>query len=527
MTDVTLILAAAALAFTLSRWWKVPAVPLLILGGFLLAVIPRAPEGELLQEVLLLGLAFLVFSAGTELDPQRVGRYLTASIVTGLVQFTALGGSALALALLLDFPWITAVYLGLGAAASSTLVVVRILQGNEQFFEPFGRLVLGVLLVQDVLVIFFISILSHSGAGISEIVLATGKVLILLSFAAAFRRWTTPYLLIKFALDEETLLLILLAVLFLFVGFSQVLGLPLVVGAFLAGFSLSGFPVNGLIRGQLLSLSNFFLAVFFVSLGASLRLPAGSDFFLALLFASLVLILTPPMVTFLAELSGLSARAGLEAGLLLSQTSEFSIVLALVGLQQKHVDERVLAIMTLVTVVSMMWTPFLATHRNTWRLMKFHPSRWQRTEPMAASDHILVLGCGETGRLLLDRLRTSGRQIVVVDDDPAVVNQLRSAGWEAIRGDGADFRILRATGALKARIVVSTMRRLRDHLAVLKVVKDGKVICRIFEEEEAEQIRRRGGIPVLYSHAAADEFLRWFGSEFGRSRISAGSGDGQ
>src|SRR5690606_10873734 len=164
----------------------------------------------------------------------------------------------------------------------------------------------------------------------------------------------------------------------------------------------------------------------------------------------------------------------------------------------------------------MMWTPFLATDKNAWRLMKFHPSRWQRAPANPPSGHMLFLGCGESGRRLLKRLEGSKRPILIIDDDPVVVNQLRAEGYEAIRGHGADYTVLADAGADQAHVVISMMRRLKDHLALLKVARKGHVICRVFEEEEANRVRSRGGIPVLYSHAAADEFLRWFDEHFKR-----------
>ena len=511
MMEVALILAFGAGAFAAARVLRLPSIPMLILSGVLLSGVALSPDADVLQGILLLGLTFLVFSAGTELNPRRVGRHRGAATTVGVLQFFVLGGAGLALAWSLSLDLLSGLYLGLGLAVSSTLVVVRLLQRRQQLFEPFGRLVLGVLLVQDVLVILFISVLSHSEHGGAWVLIGLLKTLVLIVPAFLFMRWITPYILASFAQDDETLLLLLLAVLFVFVGLAQLLGLPLVVGAFLAGVSLSGFPVNGLIRGQLTSLSNFFAVIFFVCLGALLSVPTGLDFLVAMLLTGAILFLTPPLVTLLAERSGLSSRSAIEAGLLLSQTSEFSIVLALVGLQQGHIDESLLAVLTMVTVMTMILTPFVATDRMTWRLMRLHPSRWQRKPVVPPTGHILLIGCGESGRLLLEPLRRAGKPLLVVDDDPAVVNQLRETGVEAIRGDGADYGVLRAAGAGQAAVVISTMRRYRDHKAVLKVARNRPVICRVFEEEDGDRLRQKGAIPVLYSHPAADEFLRWFG----------------
>lgn len=514
MILLTIIVATAAVGFALARWGNLPSVPLLILAGVGLAASGFFPEPEILQEILLLGLTFLMFAAGTELNPRRFGKQLWTAVIVGSLQFFVIGGIGLGLAFVLGFDSWAAVYLGLGLAVSSTLVIVRSLQQKQLFFEPYGRLVVGVLLVQDGLVILFISGLSQAGEGLTPTLLALLKTLGIFGLAAVFLMWIAPFLILKFAIDQETLLLLILTVLFLFLGVSYWLELPLVVGAFVAGVTLSGFPIYGLVRGQLTSLTHFFSAIFFVSLGATLRVPEPSELFLSVLLILMVLLCTPPLVTFLAERAGFSARASIESGLLLAQTSEFSIILALLGIQQMHIQENVLAIIALVTVATMILTPFIATDRMAWKLMRLHPSRWQIRPVVSPEGHVLLLGCGESGRLLLDRLKQVSESLLIVDDDPAVVEQLNASGIKAIRGDGADFQVLHAAGARRARVVISTMRRLKDHLGVLKVVRTGKVICRVFEESEANRIRQRRGIPVLYSHAAAADFLRWFDEEF-------------
>src|SRR5680860_59475 len=107
------------------------------------------------------------------------------------------------------------------------------------------------------------------------------------------------------------------------------LELPLVVGALLAGVALSGFPVDALVRPQLASIGDFFSAIFFTALGALIGVPSGLELFQALVLAVLLIVVTPPLVTVVAEWTGLSARPAIEAGLLLAQASELSLVVGL------------------------------------------------------------------------------------------------------------------------------------------------------------------------------------------------------
>jgi hypothetical protein len=366
-----------------------------------------------------------------------------------------------------------------------------------------------VLLLQDLLVILLIPVLVRLPDG--ALAAATGflAALALAGLAFVSLRWVTPFILTRLALDEEGMLMITLALLFLYLGLAELLGLPLVAGAFLAGVSLSSFPVSGLVRGQLTSISDFFVAIFFTALGGFLVMPSAAGLLQAAVLALLVLVATPPLVTLLAERAGNSARSAIESGLLLAQTSEFSLVVGLQALAFGHIDNEIFSIIALFTVTTMMLTPFISTDAATWRLMAWHPMRRRVSEIPRMNGHVLLLGCGDNGMPLLETLVLAGHDVLVVDDDPAVIERLHEGDIPSIRGDGADFEVLRMAGAETASLIISTMRRPADHLAMLNFVQGVPVVVRVFDPDDADMIRARGGNPILYSAAAADDFMRW------------------
>jgi CPA2 family monovalent cation:H+ antiporter-2 len=374
------------------------------------------------------------------------------------------------------------------------------------------------LLLQDVLIIFFISALSLVDQGISGLVLALGGVAGLVMLAWVWLRWVAPFLLLRLQLDEESQLLVVLANLFLFLGLAHLLKQPLVAGAFLAGVSLSAFPLGGIVRGQMNSLFDFFLALFFVTLGATLEVPRLEDLALAGALILLVLLSTPILVIMIARGAGLSARTGIEGGLLLAQCSEFSLVLAVVGVGQGHISSSLLGVVALVTVVTMILTPFVATDAMTWRLLRWHPFGRRIRLDSRPRDHVLLLGCGPNTMQLLEELIAHGQHVVVVDDDSVVVEQLCRQGVEAVCGEGADYAVLRVVGVRRARVIISTMRRVQDSERVILFSRGRKVIVRVFAPEEATRVEAVGGVPVLYSAVAAEDFLRWFDSEFNPER---------
>lgn len=512
MSAIAFLLLAAALGFGIAHVLRIPAIPVVMAFGVACSALLPIPE-EFLEDALMLGVVVVVFVAGIELNPDRVGRYRGTAIRVGLLQFLVLGGAGLGAATLLGFAPQTAAYLGLALAASSTLVVIRLLQQRRELYTPMGRMVTGILLLQDLLVVLLIPVVTHLDEGPRAVGMGLGATLGLMALAAVLLRWVAPRVLPRIADDEELLLLTVLATLFVFLGLSHFLEIPLVGGAFLAGVALSPFPVNALVRGQLNSLGSFFSALFFAALGAILTLPTAAELLQALVLAGIIVIVTPPLVALVAERSGFSARAGIGSGLLLSQASEFSLVVGLQGMILGQITEGAFTIIVLVTVMTMILTPVLATSRVTGRLVRLHPFRAQEVTRDPPRDHILLVGCGSSGVALLETLFGTPREIWVVDDDPAVVGRVQEAGFAVVRGDATDVGILRSAGADQAHIVVSTIRQRDDSAALLAMAGEVPVLVRAFDDTDAKWIEDRGGVAVSYADAATDEFMAWFREE--------------
>ncbi len=507
MVGIALLLAAAAAAHGLARLLRLPPLPLLLAAGLVLARLGRVPA-EFLEEALLLGVAFLLFAAGLELNPARTRKQRDPAVRVGLLQFLLLGLAGLGAARLLGFDALSAAYVALALTASSTLVVVRLLRQRRQMFEPFGRLVTGVLLLQDLLVILLIPLMTRASHGSGAVLRGLVAVAALLALAAAAARWLAPAFR-RLDGDDETLLLATLAFLFAFIGAAAVLDLPMVVGAFLAGVALSPFPAHALVRPQLAPVADFFAAVFFTALGALIGIPSPTEALQALLLAAVVVVVTPPLVTLVAEWAGFSARPAIEAGLLLAQTSELSLVIGLYAMMEGDVAPAVFTVIGLTTLFTMLLTPLLAGERVAWALLHLHPAGRPAARLPPLRDHVLVLGSGTTGMPLLETLLGADCQIVVVDDDPNVVGRLREAEIPVIRGDATDTAVLEQARARDARIITSTIRRPRDNRRLLEYARGVPIIVRVFEEEDAAWVRAMGGTPVVYSEAAADGLLAW------------------
>jgi CPA2 family monovalent cation:H+ antiporter-2 len=509
MTALAILLLVAALGLGIANWLRLPPLPVLLCAGVGVSALGLAPKESLLS-TLELGLAFLVFAAGVELNPRRFVSQRRAAIWIAAIHFCVLGLGGFLLARMLGFDLLAAVYLGLTVSASSTLVTLRELRRRRQTFEPFARLVVGVQLIQDLAMIVAVVLLASSHDNARGVIYVLSRAALLGALALACQRWLLPWLLIRRRPDEETLLLTVLAALFLFLGMASALGLPSIVGAFLGGFALSAFPLSGIVRGQLTTLSDFFGAIFFTALGESLVFPGGGLLLKALALAALVLLIRPPLIAFIAERCGLSARNAIETGLLLAQTSEFSLLLGIAGLHMGHISPEVFSVIAVIAVLTMTLTPFLANERVTLRLLHRHPVRRRLSSEGVKRDHVLVLGFGAAGMWVIKPLRAAGHEVLVVDDDPVVIGELRNAGVHCMPGDGAEEKTLLRAGAREAKLIIVSMRRVEDAATVLRFAPGVPVVTRVFESSDAARIVQLGGVPVLNSSAAVEAFMEWF-----------------
>ncbi len=511
ITVLTLALAAAA-ATGLSRALRLPTVPLMVLAGVLGAwllrsvaeVAPVRVDDPLPQ----LALAVLVFVAGLELDPRRVASEAGAAARVAAAQFVAiavLGGAAAAAC---GVSGTAAALFGLGMAASSTIVGVGMLVERRQLFEPFGRLVLGVLLLQDLVMILAIAAIGGADEGVGGVLRGVLGVSLLLFAGFGVLRWIGPSLIGRLDREPETMLLLAIAVLFAFAGIAHALGLPPVTGAFIAGVSLSGFPVAASVRAPLESVAIFFKAVFFTVLGASLTLPPLQLLVLVAAGLAIVLVATPLAVTVAAGRSRFSRRGAVEAGLLLAQSGELALVLAVVAQTDGLIDPTLFSTLALVTVASMMVTPVLASDRAAWAITERLPARAVPPLP-PLRDHVVLLGCGRNSGVLLDMLLLSPAPVVVVDRDPNTIARLWDREIPAILGDAAEEAVLAAAHAFTARVVIATMGRVADHERMLQHLRPRergvRAFVRTFEESDRERLEAFGATVVSESEVAAAE----------------------
>ncbi|MEZ7238249.1 cation:proton antiporter [Rhodococcus sp. GXMU-t2271] len=506
---VAAILALAALAGLLATRLRQPMIVAFIGVGILVG-----PTGtgwvvadstvELLARM---GIAILLFLVGLKLDLHLVRTTGPVALATGLGQvlFTSVVGYLIALALGMDS--VSAMYVAVALTFSSTIIIVKLLSDKRELEQLHGRIAVGFLIVQDIVVVLVMIVLTAFGQSTDDhvavgVALVLVKGLGLLAGIVVLMRYVLPWLLGHVARSQELLVLFGVAYAVSVAAFSEWLGFSSEVGAFLAGVSLASTPYRDALGARMVSLRDFLLLFFFLDLGARLDFTdAGQQIVPAIVFSVFVLVGNPLIVVAIMSFMRYPVRVGFLAGLTVAQISEFSLILAALGLSLGHITNATVSLITVVGVVTIGGSTYLIlySHRIYERLAGglrlFERSDVRRVAldgPDADVDGI-VYGLGRFGGHLADRLSETDHRVLAVDFDPHRVSTNRRLGITAVYGSAEDAHFLETLPLSTARYVISTIPVLETNLALLHGLRHhgfrGKVAVTAHGSHDSERLR--------------------------------------
>lgn len=526
--EIAALLGLAALVGVGGLLLRQPLVVSFILVGILagpagIGLVRAADEVELLAE---LGIAVLLFLVGLKLDLGLVRALGSVALATGLGQvvFTAFFGFLLGLTFAM--PPLEAFYVAVALTFSSTIIIVKLLSDKREIDSLHGRVALGFLIVQDIVVVLAMIVLSAFGVGTAAanplravlFVIASGGLLLL--SVLLFVRFLADPLTERLARNPELLLLFAVALAAGGAAVADTLGLGKELGGLLAGVALASTPYRDALSARLAPLRDFLLLFFFVALGSRLDLAQmRADLLPAIAFSLFVLIGNPLIVLAIMGAMGFRKRTGFLAGLTVAQISEFSLVFVAMGVSLGHVSEPALGLTTLVGLV----TIAASTYMIIWShelyaflepLLRAFERRRTIREPEEATvvGHgpaaFLVLGLGRLGSALASRLLARGFTVLAMDFDPRVVRLARRKGLRVAYGDASDPERLATLPLSTARWVVVTLPGLDRGLthddprkAILQALRaagfSGRVAVVARSADEETELARLGADIVL------------------------------
>ena len=445
LRSLGILVVTAALFALLARVVKMPAIVAYLLAGLVLGPVTKLIKvTDALAQISEAGIALLLFVIGLELSFTKVRDVGKVAVVAGLGQvvFTALGGFAFCWGL--GFKAMDAAFLSTALTFSSTVVVVKLpLDEKKELDSLYGRIALGILLVQDVVVILLLAFLVGLGSraelslgAVSRgLGLALGGIATLLAAVLLAARYALPRPFVWAARSPEMLFIWSLCWCFLIALAAQALHLSLEIGAFLAGISLAQLPYNQELRRRVHPLMNFFIAVFLVSLGIKMEMHAALAHWHAVALLSLFVLIGDPLITLwiMARL-GYGERTSFLSSVSLAQISEFSFILVALGVRAGLVEPKILFITALVGVPTIAISACMILYNHPlYRLVRklgflrifgAAPIDDEPRMSPARRGHIIVVGMNTLGRVLVQLLSEAGEQVLAIDTDPAKLTGL-------------------------------------------------------------------------------------------------------
>jgi predicted Kef-type K+ transport protein len=517
------VLAIAAAAGLVATRLKQPLIVAFIAVGILVgpAGTGWVADQDVIELLAGVGIAVLLFLVGLRLDLHLIRTTGPVALATGLGQvlFTSVIGYLIALAL--GMPPVTALYVAVALTFSSTIIIVKLLSDKREIEQLHGRIAVGFLIVQDIVVVLVMIGLTAFGqeAGDNvplEVATVLAKGLGLLLGIGLLMRYVLPWLLPHIARSQELLVLFGVAYAVSVAAASDWLGFSSEVGAFLAGFSLASTPYRDALGARLVSLRDFMLLFFFLHLGSNLEFADATDQIIdALILSAFVLIGNPLIVVVIMAAMRYPVRVGFLAGLTVAQISEFSLILAALGLSLGHITNATVGLVTVVGLITIGASTYLIlySHQIYERIKRWlRVFEWTESRKVALDDSesdvdVILYGLGRFGGRMADQLSSAGFRVLAVDFDPEQVAANRRHGVAAVFGSAEDVHFLESLPLASARYVVSTIPIPETNMALLAALQhhdyQGKVAVTAHHAHESEQLRAAGADMVLEPFALA------------------------
>jgi Kef-type K+ transport system membrane component KefB len=482
LTSIGLCIAvAAALAFVAHRL-KQPLLLAYLLAGVVIG--PRIGLGLISDEgsittVAEIGLILLLFMIGLELDLRKLVSAGRAVIVTGLLQVPLCVALGLGFFALLGFPIgggdFRGLYLAVCLAMSSTMIVVKLLYDTFELDTLPGRITLGVLIFQDIFAIIALGVQPNlADPQIGKLVTSLAGGAALVGAAFLISKYVLPPLFRSVAKLPELVLIGSLAWCFVVCWAASAAGLSREMGALIAGVSISTFPYNLDVVAKVVSIRDFFVTLFFVALGMEIPLPTPELLGMAalaslFLVASRLIVIVPILRTL-----GLGHRASLLPAINLAQMSEFSMVIAAIGLGFHHIDQKTVSLLIFVFAFTSVASTYMIGYSHSLQRVLSRGLRAVGVSdiaderlpeaPAVAPDVVLLGFFTEASALVHEYEMASAAEphpmlarLLVIDFNPDVHAELLRRGIACRYGDIASMDTLHHADVHDAKLVVSTI----------------------------------------------------------------------
>jgi len=521
--DLAYVFLAAVVGGALARYARQPLILGYVLGGLLISPLtpgPSVADVHTFERFAEIGVILLMFSLGIEFSLKDLAGVKWIAILGGPLGILLIIGLAMAVGAQAGWSPTRSAVVGMVVSVASTMVLARLLLDRGEIHSRHGRILIGISLVEDLIVVVLIILIPALGALQDRIVaiaraLVTAAV-ILIPFFYLTRRILPPLLArVARTRSDELFLLVALAIGLGAAALTQAAGLSLALGAFLAGLLINESDYAHEMLARLLSLRDAFVALFFVTVGVLIDPRViSTNLGLLMVLVGIIVIGNWAIWTIVALIFRQPLSTALLVGVGLTQIGEFSFVLVQVARQAGHVGLDVYNATLAASLVTILLNAVLVRVVPGW----IGPGRldestltWGLRSAGALEGHVVLCGFGRVGSAIGEALETFGIPYVAIETDPDIVKSLRARNVPAVFGDSAQRVILAAAQTDRAALVILAIPESdRARLAVgrIRVLNpDAPILARVLDSEWRARLMEAGAAEVIQPEEEAASTL--------------------
>jgi len=526
--EMASLLVLAAGVGLIGMFLRQPLIVSFIAVGILAgpAVLGLAQSDEHIKLLAELGIAVLLFLVGLKLDIKLVRTLGTVALLVGIGQMAFTFSFGFAIGYMLGLDTTTNLFISVALMFSSTIIIVKLLSDKREIDSLHGQIALGVLIIQDIAVVFAMIALSAVGsesdsAAISANILRIfGSAVVLLIGVGLFIRYIAEPLVERLARTPELLVCFSIGWAALFAAIGDFVGFSMELGGLVSGVSLASTRLREAMAARLAPLRDFLLLFFFIALGAHLDLSqVGQQIPAAIALSLFVLIGKPLIVLILIGRLGYRKRTGVYSGFTLAQISEFSLIFMAMGVSLGHLGSDALALLTLVALITISLSTYMITYtRPLYDLFEPVLGMFERKQTHREFDRpelenarpydVFLFGLGRYGGAIAQRLRANDLHVLGIDFNPVAVKRWRQEGFDTIYGDATDPEFIAHLPLENVSWAVSATPEhdtgvTRDdvRIALIHALQDqgftGKIAVTSHQEDDTDRLRAGGADLVL------------------------------
>ncbi len=525
-TEMAVLLLIAAAVGAVGVRLRQPLIVSFIAVGILVgpSVLGLVSANDQIDLLAKFGITLLLFVVGLKLDLHIIRTMGPVALATGLGQviFTSVFGYLIAITM--GMTPIAALYVAVALTFSSTIIIVKLLSDKREVDTLHGRIALGFLIVQDLIVVLvMIGLNALAQTDDMPISMAALSVLLkgiaFLVVVALITRYVLPRLLGLLASSQELLVLFGIAWAVSLAMLGDTLGFSKEVGAFVAGVSLASTPYRDALGARLVSLRDFLLLFFFIDLGARLDLALlGTQIPEAIIFSLFVLIGNPLIVMVIMGFLGYRKRTGFLAGLTVAQISEFSLILGALGLSLGHINVETMGLITLVGLITISVSTYMIIFSHPiyerlapWLTLFERKNPYRENEQAVKSEsgdrEVILFGLGRYGASIAQVLRERGCRVQGVDYNPELIRSGDDMGHSVLFGDAEDPEFVASLSLDNVEWVICTARERHVSHSLIHTLQDlgyqGRIAVTAHSVTEAGRLEQAGADLVMVPYADA------------------------